>query len=153
MSEAIEQWRKIKKDYFQWVLKFSKTRTNLAFVKGDSMVFVNNPGGLHTTWNATFVVNKILLCGNESVGVGAPNLTIFSGGFPEATLGCPVNPFTVWILEINRTKEKPFWEIELCIWFLDIHCFQTRKEKETTVKKRKEEDKEERMVAWRCMEC
>jgi len=56
---------------------------------------VNNPVGLDTAGNTAFVVNKSLLGGNESVGVAAPDVTVFSGGFPEATLGFPVNPFTV----------------------------------------------------------
>ena len=59
------------------------------------MIFVNNPVGLDTAGNTAFVVNKSLLGGNESVGVAAPDVTVFSGGFPEATLGFPVNPFTV----------------------------------------------------------
>ena len=72
-----------------------KNKTNLAFIKGNSVIFVNNPVGLDTTGNNSCVVNKILLCGNESVGVPAPNITVFSSAFPEPFLGFPVNPFTV----------------------------------------------------------
>jgi len=56
---------------------------------------MDNPVGLDTTRNTAFVVNKSLLSGNESVGVPVPDVTVFSSGFPEATLGFPVNPFTV----------------------------------------------------------
>jgi len=59
------------------------------------MIFMDNPVGLDTTRNTAFVVNKSLLSGNESVGVPVPDVTVFSSGFPEATLGFPVNPFTV----------------------------------------------------------
>jgi len=56
---------------------------------------VNNPLGLDTFGSTTNAENKCLLGPNDSGGVPGPNLTVVSSGFPEATLGSPVNPFTI----------------------------------------------------------
>lgn len=78
-------------------------------MKGNSMIFVNNPVGLDTTGNTALIVNKSLLSPNDGVSVPCPNVTVFPSGFPESTLGCPVKPFAFQVLEINRAEEKPIW--------------------------------------------
>jgi len=72
---------------------------------------MNNPVGLGTMGNTAFVENKSLLCPNDIVSATGPNFTVISSGFPEAMLGSPVDPFTVGVLVIHRTEEKPFWVI------------------------------------------
>jgi len=59
------------------------------------MIFVNNPVGIDTFGSTTTLENKSLLSPNDSVGVPASNITVFSGGFPEPRLGSPVKPFTI----------------------------------------------------------
>lgn len=75
------------------------------------MVFMNNPVGLDTTGTTAFVENKGLLSPNDIAGARYPYFPVIPSGFPEATLGCPVKPFTLQVLVIHRTEEKPFWVI------------------------------------------
>lgn len=103
---------KFHKHNFKTVLKFlEKEKKNLAFMGGNSMVFMNNPVGLGTTGNTALVENKSLLSPNDIAGARYPYFPVIPSGFPEATLGCPVKPFTLQVLVIHRTEEKPFWVI------------------------------------------
>jgi len=57
------------------------------------------------------MVDKNLLTPNNFIGTPNLNVTIPSSSFPETIFCCPIDPFTLFILVLKRTQEKPFWVI------------------------------------------
>ena len=63
--------------------------------------------GLDTMRSTAFIENKCLLDANDIVGAPGLDVPVLSSGFPEAMIGCPIRPCTLYILVITSTEEKP----------------------------------------------